>query len=513
MVSALVWGLLLQPLVEGAQVKSVGGQIFTNNPICAKNRCTNPLTPGLNDLPRLSGLIWQCSATGDVQKYLKFCKAAVNYDSALPSPENKSQGLVALVEAQDSAASTMFFYHLAGLGMEAWDFQTESDIQANPCVKRVYELACYTYFPRNQGSCKSGDQIPYLKPCKNACQTYIDTCDVECCDESARCIFDITSDLGGGAVSKTSGYFDEDGPSALCTGSGSNRITAPVTWLLLLLSFHALASTGESRGSLQPRAEGCRGLGGVGKMVMLLAVLVGCGVSLQGCVLSIPVHQTANWLKKPDYLVKFEYVPPGKLATSAQLNSCSAGAAGREVCSGRGQCKTWSHLPLKLTDPDSSAVPGGVSFCECDPAWADPECRTRRKSQAKAFALSLFGGFLGLDLFYLGYIGQGALKLCTLGGGGAWWLFDIVRLGCAPVYAKYYRVQPDLPHWVFMLIILLIFGAGGLVYSLNSYVKFRRLKRDACSKLQGDELHLSMDARPEPNAWGGNFTGYGAVVG
>jgi hypothetical protein len=31
-------------------------------------------------------------------------------------------------------------------------------------------------------------------------------------------------------------------------------------------------------------------------------------------------------------------------------------------------------------------------MCECDPDWADPECRTKRKSQAVAYTLALFLG-------------------------------------------------------------------------------------------------------------------------
>eukprot|EP00439_Symbiodinium_sp_Y106_P030165 s6559_g3.t1 len=78
---------------NGAAVSMSGGDgdvIYTNNPICIKNRCVNPLTPGLNDLPRLGGLVWQCSEPGVVQEYLHFCRAAVDYDPAVPSPENTS---------------------------------------------------------------------------------------------------------------------------------------------------------------------------------------------------------------------------------------------------------------------------------------------------------------------------------------------------------------------------------------------------------------------------------------
>ncbi len=52
------------------------------------------------------------------------------------------------------------------------------------------------------------------------------------------------------------------------------------------------------------------------------------------------------------------------------------------------------------------------------------------KSGTAVFFLSLCGGFLGLDLFYLGKIGLGILKLLTFGGYGLWWLIDVVRICC-----------------------------------------------------------------------------------
>ena len=42
--------------------------------------------------------------------------------------------------------------------------------------------------------------------------------------------------------------------------------------------------------------------------------------------------------------------------------------------------------------------------------------------------LSVFVGSLGVDRFYLGYIGTGVLKLVTFGGLGIWWLIDLIRI-------------------------------------------------------------------------------------
>ncbi len=50
------------------------------------------------------------------------------------------------------------------------------------------------------------------------------------------------------------------------------------------------------------------------------------------------------------------------------------------------------------------------------------------KSRAAALALCVTIGPLGAHRFYTGKIGTGLLMLCTLGGFGIWWLYDLIVL-------------------------------------------------------------------------------------
>ena len=50
------------------------------------------------------------------------------------------------------------------------------------------------------------------------------------------------------------------------------------------------------------------------------------------------------------------------------------------------------------------------------------------KSWMVALLLSIFLGSLGVDRFYLGYMGLGVAKLLTCGGCYVWWLIDIIMI-------------------------------------------------------------------------------------
>ena len=58
------------------------------------------------------------------------------------------------------------------------------------------------------------------------------------------------------------------------------------------------------------------------------------------------------------------------------------------------------------------------------------------KSKTVALILSILVGELGVDRFYLGYVGLGILKLVTVGGFGIWWLIDVILIATGKLPAK-----------------------------------------------------------------------------
>ncbi|MEE0023314.1 TM2 domain-containing protein [Ruminococcus sp.] len=58
------------------------------------------------------------------------------------------------------------------------------------------------------------------------------------------------------------------------------------------------------------------------------------------------------------------------------------------------------------------------------------------KSKTTALILSILLGELGIDRFYLGYVGLGILKLITAGGFGIWWLIDLILIATGKMTAK-----------------------------------------------------------------------------
>ena len=52
------------------------------------------------------------------------------------------------------------------------------------------------------------------------------------------------------------------------------------------------------------------------------------------------------------------------------------------------------------------------------------------KDKTTAIILSVLLGGLGVDRFYLGYMGMGVLKLLTGGVFGIMWIIDIINIAC-----------------------------------------------------------------------------------
>jgi len=489
--------------------------MYTQNAICREGSCTNPIFPGLNDLSRLELLTWQCPATdrSSYSQYMSFCGDAVVYEPALPSPNTTATALNLLVKAQDDAASTMFFFHLNGLGYDAWEHQKPWKSQ-DECVKSTWRMVCYTYFPKAEAGCQKGQATQYLRPCKDCCENYLNKCKVECCDESPKCVFSHTLDVGAGKALVQTGYVDAAAPSASCTGllsSGARRtITAPLALIIGLFGIHLVAAS-DDEASTRARRTSASTVGLGRNSVLFVFALVAISTTLTGCDLTIPQHKLGNWRSKDDYLVSYEFIPPGQTVAEATLNSCSTEVATTVQCSGRGYCRSWD------TEKSSS-----VAFCSCDRDFTDPECRTRRKSQTKAFFTALFGGIVGLDYFYLGLPLWGLTKLTTmffifgcaaLAGSWqsglpyamVWWLIDVVRSGAGPVYANDFRVSADLPHWVFVIFITFFALVMGFVWAMTSYLRFRAQKRSDVLKMQEQEESRKINSREELAALGPQY--------
>lgn len=262
---------------------------------------------------------------------------------------------------------------------------------------------------------------------------------------------------------------------------------------------------------------------------LLLGLLAWGAVSLQGCSLGgDDSKKVPEWKKEPNYLINYEYIKPGEPASSAQLNSCAVptptfGLFGgkSEVCNGHGFCRKWQTM----VGPGNgnNTLPPPFSFCECDRDWADPECRTPRKSQTTAFFTSLFFGMFGLDLFYMGYTVYAMIKLLTLGGLGFWYIFDVIRIGCAPVLTKGdYRVAPDLPHNIFVLVVASVCVGVGFLVAWASATNHRSAQRkEALLRMSGEsEVDSVMGLRKQVRGYGathgamdGSFSGYSVKLG
>lgn len=411
----------------------------------------NPIFPGLEDLHRLANTTkWYCTSMEDTALAIGFCKGAVNYHIAVPEPQVPDESSVqALVRKQDRAANTAYFAHLNGLGKDPWEHPDPEN--SDDCIRSIWKMVCYTYFPRAEPGCARGSLMEYIRPCQSSCANYINACSVECCDESVQCVFTHQKKLTKTTVLATSGYEPHDGPSSFCTGSAHRSGGFGLALLLAVLS----SLSGETFGfRLRSRPS-----------VVSFAVLgVFLSVALQGCDSAV-VHSIGNWRQEEDHLVKFQFVPPGASSKEAVLNSCSLpGLSPTLQCSGHGGCHTW----------EKTADANPTQFCRCDAEWADPECRTRRKSQVVAYLLATFLGVVGADRFYLGLVLSGWLKLLALGSLTVFWITEVLITGSAPV-----NLNKDLRSWGGLMKVLTFLALGSSLAGSWSWRSWRHIDIDA----------------------------------
>lgn len=87
---------------------------------------------------------------------------------------------------------------------------------------------------------------------------------------------------------------------------------------------------------------------------------------------------------------------------------------------------------------------------------------------------SLFLGMLGVDRFYMGYVGLGIVKLLTLGGLGIWWLIDLIWIALGNAKTKsgtpIIRTEADMKLVYIGVAIFLLLQVVAAIISTVSYV-------------------------------------------
>lgn len=80
------------------------------------------------------------------------------------------------------------------------------------------------------------------------------------------------------------------------------------------------------------------------------------------------------------------------------------------------------------------------AYRDDDAVLSTPEHQVSKRSRGLALGLSIVGGFFGLHRFYVDKPTSAVAMICTFGGLGIWWLYDVVLLA-----AGEFRDSHDLP--------------------------------------------------------------------
>jgi TM2 domain-containing membrane protein YozV len=491
----------LLPFTVLLQNLHLAGAIYSKDYFCVPFRCVNPVFPGIrvlgqDFLAQQENRSWQCVEDGRADLYLSFCKNVINYKYSLPVALNSNMELAELVRQEDDKALNAYYQHLSGLKLDAWDYQDPSQ---GKCSESIWRMVCYEHFPK----CNELESTKYLRPCVSSCVDYLSACNVRCCDESLSCTWNKEITHANGDQAKETGFINNEAPSVLCTGPGRDQMTGffasssrPGLLVVAALLFGrrdigALALAFASMLGLQ----GCGGASGdvIKGSVDFFMENGPIKIDTRGVDDAMGLHNVGAWRKEPDFSVTEAFV---KQDGKTIFNSCSDATLDTlTVCSGRGHCEPW--------DPNDVAHP--VSFCKCQEWYAGPECRTKRKSQVVTFALSVFGGMFGLDMFYLGFTVTGAIKLLSLGGFGYWWLTDLIRIGVGSVYTNgQYRTANDLPFWAFAVsVVTLALGLGFVVF-INFVLKPHVIEKRRAAAIPSapvfDVEQSGTTSRSRPNA-------------
>lgn len=224
-------------------------EVYTTNSVCRQSYCIDPVFPGLAAIAGLEKKTYECQKNTQVsRKLLNFCYGQVNYEFALPKPEEDDQlgygsGVsgsgpsgsmtsMDIAKAVEQEAITYYSYHLSGMGYEFWENLEPWKNADDPCIQSVWKLTCFTFFPK----CNEKEEGKYLRPCKSSCQGYLRQCGVECCDESVSCVFKHKVTKVDGTHEESTAYVDHMGPSTFCTGDAVHTFSFSRLFLVILLA-------------------------------------------------------------------------------------------------------------------------------------------------------------------------------------------------------------------------------------------------------------------------------------